>query len=68
MTDCTTASWDALDIQHSTTPANLPVAYRTEVTVQCIEHYSTVESVVTCSTNELFTYTEDKPSCQSGNL
>ena len=60
---CTSDSWNALNIEHSTVPAELPVRYGTEVTVTCKENYSSA-SVVTCGTDGQFT--GDKPTCQSG--
>ena len=63
--DCTAVSWRTLDIKHSKPPDNLPVPYSTEITVWCIEKYST-NAVVKCNTNGQFTYTEPKPSCYAG--
>ena len=63
---CTADSWTKLDIEHSTTPANLPVTSPTEVTVKCRDNYSTT-SVVTCGANGEFSYTGQKPTCHSGS-
>ena len=59
--DCTADNWRTLGIENSVTPANLPVPYQTEVTVQCVEKYSTMtKTAVKCGTNGQFTYTGDK--------
>ena len=65
--DCTADSWRTLDIEHSTTPANLPVPYLTQVTVKCKETYIS-SSVVKCDKNGEFTYTGQKPTCHPGKL
>ena len=66
--DCTADSWRTLSIEHSVTPANLPVTYLTKVTVKCEDKYSiNPVSVVTCTANGLFTYnTGQKPICYKG--
>ena len=67
LVECTADNWGTLGIEHSVTPANLPVRYLTEVTVKCVEMYTTTtNSVVKCGTTGQFTYTGDKPVCYSG--
>ena len=69
--DCTTDNWQALDIEHSVTPANLPVPYQTVVAVQCTEKYSTMtnsEVNLKCGANGQFVYTGGKPTCYPGEV
>ena len=61
---CTTDSWYELNIRYSETPDNLPVRYPTEVTLECIAWYTST-AVVKCETSGKFTYTGDKPTCQT---
>ena len=64
---CTSDSWEALVIEHSATPENLPAPYSTEITVKCVAGYTLTSALtVTCETSGEFKYTGDKPTCQSG--
>ena len=60
---CTADKWNTLDITHSIAPAD-PVPCGTEVQVQCKDTYSST-SKVKCE-DGAFTYSGDKPECQSG--
>ena len=65
--DCTSDSWDALVIEHSATPDNLPVRNPAEITVKCVAGYTVTSAlIVTCETSGEFEYTGDKPTCQLG--
>ena len=65
--DCTADNWGTLGIAHSVTPAKLPVPYLTELTVQCVEKYSTMtNTAMKCGVNGQFTYTGEKPTCYAG--